>query len=67
MTTPIRKQIVCPECGRQLSESITIAAEDELPIEEDETEETPVPPIARDDREILVIEEGPICSRCANT
>lgn len=64
----VRKQIVCPECHRVL-EFVPVpatAAEDVNLLDDEEVEDTAT--VGPDDDGIeLIVEEGPVCPRCAAT
>lgn len=65
----VRKQIVCPECGRVLKTiPIPVAvAEQELAPDEDGTNGNSLGENGGEARVEVIIEEGPVCPRCAGT
>lgn len=65
----VKKRIVCPECGRVLK-TVTVpaaAVEEEIPLPEDRADAVDTMPAnGSSGAEVdLVIEEGPVCPRCA--
>ncbi|MBM3495336.1 MAG: hypothetical protein FJX72_13600 [Armatimonadetes bacterium] len=62
----VRKQIVCPECGRPLRvvpASAARVASENLP-EDDQLDEVAAEP-GSDSVVETIVEEGPVCPRCS--
>lgn len=66
--TRVRKQIVCPECGRVVKViPVSGAAVEEEVLPDDETLDDLRTAGVSDGAVDLVVEEGPVCERCAAT